>query len=60
MALLFFGACAIPFAREFFEIAALTGDMVAAWAIGSAVTIVLLAAALRVVSLLEPTPEGHL
>jgi magnesium-transporting ATPase (P-type) len=53
MALLFFGACAIPAARHFFEIASPTGDMVLAWLIGSAVAIVLLAAALRVVALLE-------
>ncbi len=53
MALLFFGACAIPAARHFFEIAPPTGGMIAAWLIGSAVAIVLLAAALRVVALLE-------
>jgi cation-transporting P-type ATPase E len=53
MALLFFGACAIPVARRFFEIATPTGGMVAAWLIGSAVAIVLLAVALRVVALLE-------
>jgi cation-transporting P-type ATPase E len=53
MGLLFFGACAIPVAREFFEIASPTGDMIAAWLIGSAVAIVLLAVALRVVAMLE-------
>lgn len=53
MALLFFGACAIPVAREFFEIASPTGGMVGAWLIGSAVAIVLLAVALRIVALLE-------
>jgi cation-transporting P-type ATPase E len=53
MGLLFFGACAIPVAREFFEIASPTGDMIAAWLIGSAVAIVLLAVALRVVAVLE-------
>ncbi|HEY2479371.1 MAG TPA: HAD-IC family P-type ATPase [Solirubrobacterales bacterium] len=53
MALLFFGACAIPAARHFFEIATPTGDMVAAWLIGSAVAIALLAVALRVVALLD-------
>jgi cation-transporting ATPase E len=64
MALLFFGACAIPAAREFFEIADPTGGMIGAWLIGSAVAIVLLGAALRVVALLErragvePSPLG--
>ncbi|HEX3736322.1 MAG TPA: HAD-IC family P-type ATPase, partial [Solirubrobacterales bacterium] len=53
MALLFFGACAIPAAREFFEIATPTGGMIGAWLIGSAVAIALLAAALRVVAVLE-------
>jgi cation-transporting ATPase E len=53
MALLFFGACAIPVAREFFEIASPTGGMVGAWLIGSAVAIALLSAALRVIALLD-------
>jgi magnesium-transporting ATPase (P-type) len=53
MALLFFGACAIPAARDFFEIATPTGGMVEAWLIGSGVAIVLLAAALRVVAVLD-------
>jgi len=53
MALLFFGACAIPPAREFFEIASPTGGMVGAWLIGSAVAIALLAAALRVIAVLD-------
>jgi cation-transporting P-type ATPase E len=53
MALLFFGACAIPVAREFFEIASPTGDMVGAWLIGSAVAVTLLAAALRVIAVLD-------
>ncbi len=53
MALLFFGACAIPVAREFFEIASPTGTMVGAWLIGSAVSIALLAAALRVIAVLD-------
>ena len=53
MALLFFGACAVPIAREFFEIASPTGAMVGAWLIGSAVAIVLLVLALRVVAALE-------
>jgi magnesium-transporting ATPase (P-type) len=53
MALLFFGACAIPAARDFFEIATPTGGMVGAWLIGSAVSIVLLAVALRIVAVLD-------
>jgi cation-transporting ATPase E len=53
MALLFFGACAIPVARDFFEIATPTGGMIAAWLIGSAVSIVLLAVALRIVAVLD-------
>jgi cation-transporting P-type ATPase E len=64
MALLFFGACAIPAAREFFEIADPTSGMIGAWLIGSAVAIVLLGVALRVVAVLErragvePSPLG--
>lgn len=53
LALLFFGACAIPLAREFFEIATPTGGMVGAWLIGSAVAIAALSAALRVVAMLD-------
>jgi cation-transporting P-type ATPase E len=53
MALLFFGACAIPVAREFFEIASPTGGMIGAWLIGSAVAVSLLAAALRVIAVLD-------
>jgi cation-transporting ATPase E len=37
MALLFVLADAVPFARNFFELETPTGDMVVAWAIGSAV-----------------------
>ncbi|MBS1843492.1 MAG: HAD-IC family P-type ATPase [Actinobacteria bacterium] len=53
MAALFLGACAIPVAREFFEIASPTGGMVGAWLIGSAVSIGLLTAALRLVAALD-------
>jgi hypothetical protein len=53
MALLFFGACAIPATRHFFEIATPTAGMVKAFAIGSALSIALLALALRVVAALE-------
>jgi cation-transporting ATPase E len=62
MAVLFFGACTIPAARDYFEIASPTGGMVGAWLIGSAIAIVLLAVALRVVAVLDrraglaPTP----
>jgi magnesium-transporting ATPase (P-type) len=53
MALLFFGACAIPAARDYFEIADPTSGMVGAWLIGSAVAIALLAVALRIVAVLD-------
>jgi cation-transporting ATPase E len=53
MGLLFFGACAIPAARDYFEIADPTGGMVGAWLIGSAVAIALLAVALRIVAVLD-------
>jgi cation-transporting P-type ATPase E len=53
MGVLFFGACAIPAARDYFEIASPTGGMVGAWLIGSAAAITLLAVALRVVALLD-------
>ncbi|MBS1863115.1 MAG: HAD-IC family P-type ATPase [Actinobacteria bacterium] len=53
MAILFFGACAIPVAREFFEIATPTSGMIWAWLIGSAVSMALLAAALRLVAFLD-------
>ncbi|HEX6023671.1 MAG TPA: HAD-IC family P-type ATPase [Solirubrobacter sp.] len=42
--------CLVPIGREFFELAAPTGPMVAAWAIGSAVMALLLAIALRFVA----------
>jgi cation-transporting P-type ATPase E len=64
MGLLFFGACAIPAAREFFEIATPTGGMIGAWLIGSALAVALLAAALRVIAVLDrragaaPSPPG--
>ena len=44
---------AVPAGRDFFELATPTGGMVAAWAIGAATAIGLLAVALRVVALLE-------
>ncbi|MBS1895568.1 MAG: HAD-IC family P-type ATPase [Actinobacteria bacterium] len=53
MAALFLGACAVPVAREFFEIASPTGGMIGAWLIGSAVSIGLLTAALRLIAALD-------
>ncbi|HST41592.1 MAG TPA: HAD-IC family P-type ATPase [Conexibacter sp.] len=57
MALGFLLVCAIPVARDFFDLADPTGGMVAAWAIGTAVTLALLAAALRLVKLLDARAE---
>jgi magnesium-transporting ATPase (P-type) len=45
--------CALPATRRFFELATPTGAMVAAWAIGSAIMLVLLAIAMRVVRELD-------
>jgi magnesium-transporting ATPase (P-type) len=45
--------CALPIGREFFDLAKPTGPMVAAWAIGTAVMLVLLSVALRVVRRLD-------
>jgi magnesium-transporting ATPase (P-type) len=53
MALGFVLICAIPAGREFFELATPTGGIVTAWAIGTAIALVLLAVALRVVSAIE-------
>ncbi|HEV7563991.1 MAG TPA: HAD-IC family P-type ATPase [Solirubrobacterales bacterium] len=53
MALGFVLFCAIPAARDYFELETPTGEMAAAWAIGAAVAVALLAVALRVVHLLE-------
>jgi cation-transporting ATPase E len=53
MALGFVLVAAIPAGRNFFELADPTGAMAAAWAIGTAVTLVLLAAALRLVKQLD-------
>jgi magnesium-transporting ATPase (P-type) len=53
MALGFALVCAIPAGREFFDLATPTGEIVAAWAIGTAVCLALLAVALRAVSALE-------
>jgi cation-transporting P-type ATPase E len=53
MVLGFVLVAAIPAGRDFFEIADPTGGMVAAWAIGAATAIALLALALRVVAFLE-------
>ncbi|MDX6626250.1 MAG: cation-transporting P-type ATPase [Solirubrobacterales bacterium] len=53
MALGFVLFCAIPAARDYFELETPTGEMAAAWAIGAAVAVALLAVALRVAHLLE-------
>jgi magnesium-transporting ATPase (P-type) len=45
--------CALHPARRFFELATPTGSMVASWAIGSALMLVLLAVAMRVVRELD-------
>ena len=53
MALAFALVCATPAGREFFDLATPTGGIVAAWAIGTAICLALLAIALRAVSALE-------
>jgi cation-transporting P-type ATPase E len=53
MALCFVIVAALPIGREFFDLATPTGEMVASWAIGAAVTIVLLVIALRTVRVLD-------
>jgi cation-transporting ATPase E len=53
MALAFALVCAIPAGREFFDLATPTGEIVAAWAIGTTIGLALLAVALRAVSALE-------
>ncbi|MGE0067701.1 MAG: HAD-IC family P-type ATPase [Solirubrobacterales bacterium] len=53
MALGFLLVAAIPAGRDFFELASPSGGMVAAWAVGSALAIVLLAVALRIATALE-------
>ena len=46
-------AALVPVSRDFFELARPTGGMVAAWALGAATAIALLAVALRLVAVLE-------
>ncbi len=53
MALGFVIVAAIPIGRDFFDLAPPTGAMVASWAIGAVVTIVLLVVALRAVRVLD-------
>lgn len=53
MALGYVLVSAIPAGRDFFDLAKPTGGMASAWAIGSAVTLVLLAIALRIVKVLD-------
>jgi magnesium-transporting ATPase (P-type) len=57
MALGFVLVAAIPAGRDFFDLATPNGGMVGAWAIGTAVTLVLLAVALRIVKLLDQRAE---
>jgi cation-transporting P-type ATPase E len=57
MALGFVLVAAIPAGRDFFELSTPTSGMLAAWAIGGATAIVLLAVALRVVAVLERRAE---
>ena len=45
--------CSLPVGRRFFALAPATGSMVAAWAIGSALMLVLLSVALRIVRMLD-------
>jgi cation-transporting ATPase E len=59
MAALFLGACTIPATRDFFEIDTATSSMVGAWAIGSAVAIVLLVVALRIFRALDARAVAH-
>ena len=59
MALGFVIVAALPIGRDFFDLAKPTGAMVASWAIGAAVTIVLLAIALRVVRVLDARAARH-
>jgi cation-transporting P-type ATPase E len=57
MALGFVIVSALPIGREFFDLATPTGAMVASWAIGAAVTLVLLVIALRTVRVLDARAE---
>ena len=57
MALGFVLFCIVPAARDYFELEAATGGMVAAWAIGAATSVVLLLVALRVVAWLDRRAE---
>lgn len=53
MALGFVLVAAVPLGREFFDLAAPTGAMAAAWALGTGLALALLALALRLVARLE-------
>jgi cytochrome b561 len=57
MALLFALAVAVPFARDFFELEAPTGEMLVAWAAGAVVGIALMLLVTRL-SLRSPPPAG--
>lgn len=58
MAVGFLIVYAIPAGRDFFDLADPTGGMAAAWAIGTAVTLTLLAASLRLVKTLDARAEA--
>jgi cation-transporting ATPase E len=53
MALGFVVFCAVPAGRDYFELESPTGSMLAAWGIGAAVAVLLLAAALRLARRLD-------
>ncbi|ADB50150.1 HAD-IC family P-type ATPase [Conexibacter woesei] len=59
MALCYVLVAAIPAGRDFFDLADPTGGMAGAWAIGSAISLVLLAVALRVVRVLDARAEAE-
>jgi magnesium-transporting ATPase (P-type) len=59
MALGFLLVFAIPAGRDYFDLAAATGDMVAAWAIGAVVGIVLLLLAVRAFASNEVEPDAQ-
>jgi magnesium-transporting ATPase (P-type) len=59
MALGYVLVAALPVGRDFFDLAEPTGGMLATWAIGSAVALVLLAAALRLVAVLDRRAEAE-
>jgi hypothetical protein len=59
MAIAFVLVYVIPTGRHFFDLAGPTTAMVASWAAGSVIAIVLLIATLRVLRALDAKPEHH-